>query len=138
MTHVIVRSGVDDSEVIRRTFSLGALAFVRKGDDPERLLEAINFACGGEVLVARALCEVIDVDTRRGTLRVSVEGRDGWSAERSFDCSWCPPAARMAGGAFYAETYKRLTERGQEIVLRSAAVNAAEEAEALAVLLRPI
>jgi CheY-like chemotaxis protein len=137
-TYVIVRTGVYRDEIKKRAYALGALEYVGKVEGPEVLMTAVKFACGEDVRTARTLCQVFEVDAERGTVRVRIEGHGGWYAERSFELSWCPVEARVPGGSFYAETYKRLTGSGAEIVLKSAAVDAAAEADVLAHLFRPL
>jgi hypothetical protein len=88
-----------------------------------------------ETLVARVLCEVLDVDTANNRVRVQIRGKDAWIAERSFDLDFCPELARIAGGSFYAETYRK--ESGEE-ELRSAQVDAEEERAILDELFKDI
>jgi hypothetical protein len=86
-----------------------------------------------ETLVARVLCEITDVDDKK--VYVLIRGKDDWIAALSFDLEFCPEIARIPGGSFYAETYRKAS--GEE-ELRSAPVDAEEDRAALEKLLGPL
>jgi CheY-like chemotaxis protein len=137
-TRVIVHSADAEPAVIERARLAGALDYVVKGQGGEHLLEAVEFACGRDVRTARTLCEVVDVDFGSRRILVAVEGTGGWTAQRSFDIDWCPAGARFSGATFYADSYKRLTATGVELVLKTAEVDGPELRRALAEVLRPL
>jgi len=114
-----------DEDYVR---GLGAAAVVSKTGDPIRLRNVIKLISGREVLVASVLCEIVGISSR--TVRIRVEGEQGWVAERDFEREFCPPAMEV-GGAFYLETYEFMRDGKKQYRVASKASDPREELAAL-------
>jgi hypothetical protein len=85
-----------------------------------------------ESLVVRTLCEVVDVDEAQ--VHIRVRNKSGQILQLSYDLSFCPEPARVAGGSFWIEIYKKSSG---ETRLLTVPVNEEEDQKALAALLAP-
>lgn len=132
-TLIIVYTASPLEDVRRKAKERGADAVVQKSrDNPETIRDLIRLARGREVVRARALCEVVEVDEDGGRVRVEIPGRDGWVAEKAFDINFCPQEACQIGGTFWVETLEKRGANGIEYAVRARSVDRAEEEEFLA------
>lgn len=136
-TFVIIHSAVDNPDVIQAALAAGAIEYTIKGDT-DHLLRAVEYACGGDILVTRVLCHVISVDFADKSILVEMDSKSGWTAQRTFEFDWCPRDARFSGATFFADTFKRLGDHGVELVLKSSAVDGEADRRALRELLKPL
>jgi hypothetical protein len=134
---IVVHTNATAPHYRKLAYEAGADEFLAKGE-ARQLIDLVDLYSGGEVLVAQTLCRVVDVDLMKGKVAVEIDGADGWVAERAVDLQQCPNEARIAGGAFYLDSYKRFRfypgSRVLEYSILSRAVDESEEQKKLAYL----
>ncbi|MES1243031.1 MAG: hypothetical protein ABUT39_15555 [Acidobacteriota bacterium] len=134
-TPVIVHSNVANRNIINEALEAGANMFFKKTDDPGALLDAISFFLGKEKLTNRTAWEVVQLYRDRGKMRIRATARDRYILERLIDLDMCPLEARIEGGSFLAETYKKYRDYEVEVLIKTKTVDVDKEREEIARIL---
>src|SRR5262249_16160585 len=104
---VIVFSGATDQEIRKTAASYGACEFYRKGSDPDPVVQELLAYTGKQVRVDSGLVEIVDIDFEKGEMDVRYRRRDVDTVRCTLDLRIAPKEARIPGGSFWFDTYKR-------------------------------
>ncbi|HEX4966597.1 MAG TPA: hypothetical protein VF173_37655 [Thermoanaerobaculia bacterium] len=122
-TPIVVHSNVTNKNRIDEALAAGANEFFKKTDEPGELLDSISFFLGKEKLLHSATWEVIGVLSEARKVRIRTGLVDGRRIEQSVDFNLCPIEARIEGGSFLAQTFKKFRDYQTEVIVRSMPVD---------------
>jgi len=104
---VIVFSGATDQKTRETVISCGARQFYAKGSNPSPVLQELLAYTGKQVRVASGLLEIVDIDFVKGEMDVRYRMHDDAAVRCTLDLQLAPKEARVPGGSFWFDTYKR-------------------------------
>jgi CheY-like chemotaxis protein len=119
LTPIVILSNVRNPPIMEAAFSAGANAFFSKSDTPQKIVDKLKFYLGQEQVESIHTCEVVDLDLGNGQVRVRLRAESKWILERWMPVDFCPPDARIIGGAFFWENTLLFQDYGIQYRLRA-------------------
>ncbi len=136
LTPIIVLSNAKHPDVVNAAFLAGANEFFSKTEKASLILGQVRFYLGEEIRESQAICEVGEVDFTAGRIRVRLRAENKWILERWVPVNFCPPEARVQGGAFYWETFRCFKDYSVQYVSKAEVIED-DGGEAVERLLNP-
>jgi CheY-like chemotaxis protein len=133
---VIVLTGAEDEDgsIRERVIDAGAQEFYQKGGDLRLPMQSILTYLGRRTLLKSALIEVVDIDDMRS--EADVRYRNTNRAIRcKLDVDLIPRDARIPGGSFWLDSYKRFSNGQMEVISIARTIDYEQEATLLRSLL---
>jgi CheY-like chemotaxis protein len=129
--NIIVLTGDDDAETREEALSNGAREFYVKAVDPSPVVRDILAYLNKDVRVAMSLLEIVDIDDSGREMEVRYKTPQGTSVRCTLDSQVAPIAARVPGGSFWFDVYKRFDDGQMLFQFRCRPVNREKDADAL-------
>lgn len=107
---VVVLTGDSNPKTRSDVISYGAREFYSKGGDPAVVLSELLAYVGRQVRVDTTLLEILDVDETKREMEVLYRGPDARTIRCTLDLQFAPREARIPGGSFWFDTYKRFQD----------------------------
>lgn len=131
LTPIVILSNARNPPIMEAAFSAGANAFFSKSDTPQKIVDKLKFYLGQEQVESIHACEIVDLDLGHGKIHVRLRAKDKWILERWMPIDFCPPEARIIGGAFFWENAILFQDYGIQYRLRARPIEAEGSVERL-------